>query len=357
MLKSNSGYYDPVLKNYLPGVDVIQNSNPDLKWEVLSQVNLGLDFELFNGKLSGTLEVYDKRTNDMLYNYSVAQNGVDIFVGNILKNVGQMSNKGVELSFGGTLVEQNNFRWRSNLVGSVYKNKIVRLNDRNFDSGQILYNNFDGRGLITASELRESRPLGEFYVPKFAGFDQDGSITFESEDGGLTADYSKAKKFESGLGIPKATVSWTNNLAYKNFDLSFQLRGVFGNKILNNLRSNLTLSGSVVENNMIRDINDFPANYSTPALSDYWLESGAFVRLDNWQVGYNIPGRGILRNARVYVGGNNLFVLTKYTGIDPELAVNGNIAVNQQQPASIGVDSGYIYPKTRSFQLGINLSF
>ncbi|WAC15017.1 SusC/RagA family TonB-linked outer membrane protein [Dyadobacter pollutisoli] len=356
---STNNYYDPVLKNYLPGVDVIQNSNPDLKWEVLSQVNLGLDFELFNGKLSGTLEVYDKRTNDMLYNYSVAQNGVDIFVGNILKNVGQMSNKGVELSLGGTLVEQNNFRWRSNVVGSVFKNKIVRLSDQNFDSGQILYNNFDGRGLglITASELREGRPLGEFYVPKFAGFDQDGNITFESEDGGQTADYSKAKKFESGLGIPKATVSWTNNLAYKNFDLSFQLRGVFGNKILNNLRSNLTLSGSVLENNMIRDISSFPANYSTPALSDYWLESGAFVRLDNWQVGYNIPGKGLLRNARVYVGGNNLFVLTKYTGVDPELAVNGTIAVNQQQPASIGVDSGYIYPKTRSFQLGINLSF
>jgi TonB-linked SusC/RagA family outer membrane protein len=356
---SPNNYYDPILKDYLPGVDVVQNSNPDLKWEVLSQVNLGLDFELFKGKLSGTLEVYDKRTNDMLYNYSVAQNGVDIFVGNILKNIGQMSNKGIELSLGGTLLERNKFSWRSNVVGSAYRNKIMVLSDKNFDSGQILYNNFDGRGLglITASELREGHPLGEFYVPKFSGFDDDGNITFQAEDGSATSDYARAKKFESGIGIPKTTISWINNFAYRNFDLSFQLRSVFGNKILNNLRSNLTLSGSVLENNMIRDISTFPTNYSTPALSDLWLENGAFVRLDNWQIGYNIPAKGILQNARVYLSGNNLFVLTKYTGIDPELAVNGSIQANQQLPSSIGVDSGYIYPKTRSFQFGINLTF
>lgn len=356
---STNNYYDPILKDYLPGVDVIQNSNPDLRWEVLSQVNLGLDFELFQGRISGTLEVYDKRTNDMLYNYSVAQNGVDIFVGNILKNVGQMSNKGIELSLGGTVLERDKFRWASNIVGSVYSNKILRLNGNNFDSGQILYNNFDGRGLglITASELREGHPLGEFYVPKFRGYDDDGNVTFEAENGATTTNYADAKKFESGIGIPKTTISWTNNFSHGNFDLSFQLRGVFGNKILNNLRSNLTLSGSVLENNMIRDIADFPVKYSTPALSDLWLESGSFARLDNWQIGYNIPAKGIIQNARIYVGGNNLFTITKYTGIDPELAVNGNIAANEQKPSSIGVDSGYIYPKTRSFQLGVNLTF
>lgn len=356
---SPNNYYDPILRDYLPGVDVIQNSNPDLKWEVLSQTNLGLDFELFQGKLSGTLEVYDKRTHDMLYNYSVAQNGVDIFVGNILKNIGQMSNKGIELSLGATLLERDAFTWRSNVVGSVYKNKVLVLSDKNFDSGQILYNNFDGRGLglITASELREGHPLGEFYLPKFTGFDDDGNVTFQAEDGSKTTEYAKAQKFESGIGIPKTTISWSNNFAYKNFDLSFQLRSVLGNKILNNLRSNLTLSGSVLENNMIRDVASFPANYSTAALSDLWLESGAFVRLDNWQIGYNVPGKGLLRNARVYMGGNNLFVLTKYSGIDPELAVNGAIQTNQQQPSSIGVDNGYIYPKTRSFQFGINLTF
>ncbi|MCE7040252.1 TonB-dependent receptor [Dyadobacter sp. CY312] len=356
---STNNYYDPILKDYLPGVDVIQNSNPDLRWEVLSQVNLGLDFELFQGRISGTLEVYDKRTNDMLYNYSVAQNGVDIFVGNILKNIGQMSNKGIELSLGGTVLERNKFRWASNIVGSVYSNKILRLNGNNFDSGQILYNNFDGRGLglITASELREDHPLGEFYVPKFRGYDDDGNVTFEAENGSTSTNYADAKKFESGIGIPKTTISWTNNFSHGNFDLSFQLRGVFGNKILNNLRSNLTLSGSVLENNMIRDIADFPVNYSTPALSDRWLESGSFARLDNWQIGYNIPAKGIIQNARIYIGGNNLFTITKYTGIDPELAVNGNIAANEQKPSSIGVDSGYIYPKTRSFQLGVNLTF
>lgn len=354
-----NNYYDPVLKNYLPGVDVIQNSNPDLRWEVLSQFNLGLDFELFKGRISGTLEVYDKRTNDMLYNYSVAQNGVDIFVGNILKNVGSMSNKGVELTLGGTVLEKGKGRWVSSLTAAYNRNKVVRLNADNFDSGQILYNSFDGRGLglVTASELREGHPLGEFYVPHFTGFDDNGNITFEDAAGGKTTNYADARKFESGNGIPRTTVGWSNRFTYSRFDLSFLVRGVFGHKILNNLRSNLTLSGSILENNMIRDISRFPANYSIPALSDYWLENGSFVRLDNWQIGYTIPAKGVLRQARIYIGGNNLFTLTKYTGIDPELAVDGSIQTNQQRPTNIGVDSGYIYPKTRSFQLGLSLSF
>jgi iron complex outermembrane receptor protein len=130
---------------------------------------------------------------------------------------------------------------------------------------------------------------------------------------------------------------------------------MFGNKIINNLRSNLALPGSILETNMLKEVADLPANYSTPRLSDFWLESGSFVRLDNWQIGYNIPAAGVLQNARIYVGGNNLFIITKYKGIDPELQVKGDLA--GQAPNSIGMDYSNVYPKTRTVQLGVNLTF
>jgi iron complex outermembrane receptor protein len=353
-------YYDPILKAFVPGVDITQNANPNLKWEVLQQVNLGLDFELFDGKISGTLEVYDKRTKDMLYNYTVPLDGKNYFVNTQLANVGEMSNKGIELSVGGDAISSDNFRWNTRIVGSVFKNKVEKLSGNGYESGQILYNNFNGRGLglITASQLREGHPMGEFYIPHFRGYDENGLIQYETEDGGVTTDYASAKKFEKGSGIPKATISWINTFTYKHFDFSFQLRGVFGNKIINNLRSNLTLSGSILENNMLRDIDQYPANYSIPGLSDQWLESGSFVRLDNWQLGYNIPvGGNALKNARVYVAGNNLFVITKYKGIDPELQVKGDLGTDFATPNSIGMDYSNVYPKTRSFQLGVNLTF
>jgi iron complex outermembrane receptor protein len=187
-------------------------------------------------------------------------------------------------------------------------------------------------------------------------------MLFEAADGGEpTTDNSKAKLVESGVALPRYTGALINSVRYGNFDLNFQLRGVAGNKILNNLRSNLSIPGSILETNMLKDVKDLPANFSTNQLSSFWLESGAFVRLDNWQIGYNLPVAGgrIVQNARVYVGGNNLFVITKYKGIDPELEVRGDLADGgrSQSPNNIGIDASSVYPKTRSFQLGVNLTF
>lgn len=350
-------YYNPQLDDFLPGLEVVQNANPDLKWEVLSQVNIGLDFELFE-RFTGTLEVYDKRTQDMLYNYDVPLTG-QYFTNNILRNVGEMSNKGIELSFGGDVISAGSFRWTAQLVGAAYTNEIVSLGNEEFNAGTIRYNDFTGRGLglITASELRAGHPYGEFFIPKFRGFDENGIIQLETEDGGTTTSYAEAARYEAGIAQPRITASFNNSFVFQNFDLSFQLRGVFGNKIINNLRSNIALPGSILENNMLRDVADFPVNYSIPQLSDLWLESGAFVRLDNWQIGYNFPAIGVLQNARLYIGGNNLFIITKYKGIDPELEVKGDLRDDQRTPNSLGMDYSNVYPKTRSFLLGLNLTF
>ena len=265
----------------------------------------------------------------MLYVYNVAPDGVNYFATTITSNVGEMSNKGIELSLGGDLIRSGDFRWNARLVGSVYKNEMAKLSNDEFGAPTIFYNAFGGRGLggIYASQLREGRPLGEFTIPHFVGFDTNGDILMEAKDGGApTNDASLTKLYDAGIGIPKYTVALVNSFTFKHFDLSFQLRGMFGNKIINNLRSNFALPGSILENNMLTEVADYPISYSTPRLSDLWLESGSFVRLDNWQIGYNIPVKGVLQNARVYVGGNNLFVITDYKGVDPELEVKGDLA-------------------------------
>ncbi len=138
---------------------------------------------------------------------------------------------------------------------------------------------------------------------------------------------------------PFLTGAWVNSFSYKGFDLNFQLRGVFGNKILNNTRSNLSIPGSILETNMLRSVSELPAGFSTNALSSYWLESGTYVRLDNWQLGYNVnlAENKYISNARIYLGGNNLFTLTKYRGVDPELEVKGdlpNSSSGSQQPGT-----------------------
>ena len=265
------------------------------------------------------------------------------------------------------MISSGEFRWNSRLVGSVYKNKIVNLHNDEFGVPTILYNAFGGRGLggIYASQLREDHPLGEFTIPHFVQFDTNGDILMEAKDGGpLTNDAALTKLNDVGIGIPKTTLAFINTFTYKNFDLSFQLRGMFGNKIINNLRSNFALPGSILESNMLKEVADYPIEYSTPRLSDLWLEKASFVRLDNWQIGYNIPVTGVLQNAHVYIGGNNLFVITKYKGVDPELQVDGDLPVfgtapNSigQAPNSIGMDYSNVYPKTRTFQLGLNLTF
>ncbi len=351
-------YYDGNLNDFVPGYGITQNTNPNLKWEVLSQVNIGLDFELFSGKLNGSLEVYDKRTKDMLYNYTVQADGSKYFTNSITANVGEMSNRGIELTFGGDVIRNDNFQWSSRIVGSAYKNEVVSLSNDEFDTPIIRYNPFQGRGLggITASQLREGHPIGEFYIPHMVSFDADDRILMETEDvDAPTTDFSRARLFESGTSQPRTTASLINTFIYKNFDLSFQLRGIFGNKIINNLRSNLALPGSILETNMLREVADYPANFSTPQLTDMWLESGSFVRLDNWQVGYNIPTKGVIQQARVYLGGNNLFIITQYKGMDPELQVKGDLS--GQTPNSMGMDYSNVYPRTRSYQLGVNLTF
>lgn len=358
-LYNQSGtYYDGRIDNFLPGYAINQNANPNLRWEVVEQANVGLDFELFGGKVSGTLEVYNKNTKNMLFNYNVPV--PPYRVNTILANVGTIRNRGFEFSLGGDVMRKDDFSWNTRVVGSLYAVKVVSLSSDEFQTGLITYNSFGGRGLsdVWASTLRDGRPFGEFLIPRFAGFTESGLMQLENPNGAPVTNYNRDILFERGDALPRKTASWINSFTYKAFTLNFQLRTVWGNKILNNQRSNFMIPGSILETNMVRDVSTMPANYGVNQLSDFWLESGAFVRMDNLQLGYNLPIKGkTFSNALLYFAANNLFVITGYKGIDPEIEVRGDLSgQTSQRPNNVGVDTG-IYPKTRTFTLGLNLSF
>ncbi|WP_020596514.1 SusC/RagA family TonB-linked outer membrane protein [Spirosoma panaciterrae] len=374
-------YYDGTLGDFLPGYGITQNANPNLKWEVLTTSNVALDFQLLGGRFSGTLEYYNKLTKDMLYPYSVPADGITYFTNYILANVGSMRNSGFELSFGGDVIQKGNFSWNARAVAAYNKNTIVSLSNDQFSNGQVRFNAFNGRGLsdVFASYLWPGQPLGEFNnVPTFTGsYSSDGQPLLKAGSGDTpVTDVSKAdaaaaiaagNPLKQGNPQPFLNASFINTFRYKGFDVYFQLRGTFGNTILNAIRSNLLIPGSILETNMAKGVTDYPKNYGVNVLSTNWLESGSFVRFDNWQIGYNIPlpASKYISNARVYLGGNNLFIITKYKGIDPELQVKADLQTNngviQQAPNSVGMDGGgygnTVYPKTRTFQLGLNLTF
>ncbi len=359
-------YYDGGVNDFLPGYGITQNANPNLRWEIVETGNVALDFQLLGGRFSGSLEAYNKLTKDMLYNYSVPADGVTYFTDRLLANVGKMRNRGIEISFGGDVISKGKFNWNSRIVGSFNRNTVVSLSSEDLEAGLVRFSAFGGRGLsnVFSAILQEGRPLGEFNnVPHFVGFSEAGKMLLEAQNGDVdtTSNFSLARVgFNAGNPQPFMTASFINTFRYGNFDLNFQLRGVFGNSILNNLRSNLMIPGSILETNMLRDISQIPANFSTNQLSDFWIENASFVRLDNWQVGYNLKVTSkYITNARVYAGGNNLFIITKYKGVDPELEVKGDLGDGGfgQAPNPLGLDAGGIYPKTRSFQLGVNLTF
>ncbi|GGF05538.1 SusC/RagA family TonB-linked outer membrane protein [Flavobacterium limi] len=329
-----------------------QAANPDLKWEKTATTNIGLDFGLFNGKITGSVDVYDKKTTDMIFNYSV--NPVLVPVGTIVANGGTMSNKGIEVSLGATPVKTANFTWSTNLNVASNKNEIVKLTNPFFIGGDSIRRVQPDGGGQTGSTLqifKEGKPLGQFFTLKYAGKNAAGVSQYVAKDGSLTTTPAIGTDYHyAGSAQPKVLLGWANNFQYKKFDLSIFFRGVFGNKIFNATRADLFRPSTAMTNNILVDAgNESPNDLNSYKYSTRFIEDGSYIRLDNMTLGYNFGKVSkFIQSVRVYQTINNLFVITKYSGIDPEVEQGGTAP---------GVDSNNFYPKTRTFMFGLNVIF
>ncbi len=329
-----------------------QAENPNLQWEKTATANIGFDFTVLKGKLSGTVEWYDKNTTGMIYSYRV--NPVLVPVGSIIANGGSMSNKGIEVSLSATPVRTANFSWTTGLNLAHNTNKITSLTNPLFvggDSVRTTQPEGSGQTGSTLQILKAGLPLGQFFTLQYAGKNDKGVSQYVDQKGNLTttpvigADYKYL-----GNPQPKLLMGWTNTLRYKNVDLNVFFRGVFGNKIFNATRADLFRPSTAQFTNILVDVADeTAADVNSFKYSSRFIEDGSYVRLDNATLGYNFKNTGqYVKSLRIYASVNNAFVITNYKGIDPEIN-QGGIAP--------GIDANNFYPKTRTLLVGVNVSF
>ncbi|MFC0321076.1 MULTISPECIES: SusC/RagA family TonB-linked outer membrane protein [Olivibacter] len=334
---------------FVNAIGPFQNENPDLKWERTATLNIGLDFGLFNNKLSGSVDVYDKRTSDLLWTYPVS--ATQYFVPELTANAGEMSNKGIELALQATPVNRNGFSWTTAINLAHNRNKMTSLSNDNFELPLIQTAYLGGRGQSgnASQRVQEGYALGSIYTWRYAGKNAEGVSQFYDKDGNLTTAPTSNDFYYIGKAQPKLIYGWNNTFKYKSFDLNFFLRGVTGNKIINATLADMNAPNNATQTNIPQFTLDEqePINDNNAyLLSDRFVESGSYLRLDNATLGYNFKKDKSM--IRIYVGANNLFVITNYRGIDPEISMGG---------IEPGIDNRNYYPKTRSFMLGLNVNF
>lgn len=331
-----------------------QGSNPDLQWEVTTTANLGIDFGILKGKISGSIDVYDKTTTNMVYPFPVAQS-IDPS-GRLWLNVGEIRNRGVEFSININAINKSNFSWNTTLNLASNQNRILDLKgpeQLGVNADSTYYTRIDGPGTTgsTLQILAVGGPLGQFFSFNYQGKDANGNSQFLRKNGTITTSPSNISDYHP-LGSPHPTLlfGWNNNFRYKNFDLNFFIRGVTGNKIFNATRADLSYVIVAGQNNISPyAADDKRTDARNNFFSNRYVEDGSYIRFDNATLGYRFKVKNEhISSLRLYTTVNNLFVITKYKGIDPEINQGG---------ASLGIDYNSFYPRTRTFLLGVSVGF
>ncbi|MEO8109261.1 MAG: TonB-dependent receptor [Ginsengibacter sp.] len=356
---ASRGLWDGASYNGTGGLIPTQLANPDLRWEKSNQVDIGLDFGFLRNRISGEIDVYNRKTNDLIYNVPVPGN-----TGYATKtvNIGSMENRGLEIVLNTDNVIVKNFRWSTNLNLAFNKNKLTRL-----DGDQTLLAGNDGRYL---NSLIVGESIGIFYGPKFAGVDpENGDGLYYKEDGkSTTNDYNEAGNFVVGNPNPKLIGGFNNTFNYKGFEVSVLFQGVFGNQIMNGAGGFMSASFDAFDNqtkDQLKrwqkkgDVTNVPqlrlGGGNGISASSRYIEDGDYVRLKNATIAYNLPGSLISRlkltSLRVYVTGVNLLTFTNYGGWDPEVNTDYR-AGNRNQGSDF-----YAAPQIRNISAGLNIGF
>ena len=338
--------------NYLnaSGIFPSQLANPNLKWETTAQFNVGFDLAFLQNRFTIEFNYYDKYTKDLLLSNPISSK---LGFSSQLSNVGEMSNKGFEFSFGGQLLNTRHIKWNTNFNISRNINLIEKLNSTI---------------LLNRTILKEGNPLYSFYAHKQVGVNPDnGDVLFEDLNGDELA--TDADLQIIGNAWPKFTGGFNNDFVlWKNLDIRSLFYFSLGNKMWNNTRYRMGHGGSrndafaMLEEQLDRwqkpgDVTDVPrmtaSGNNASIIPSRFMEDGSYLRLRNLSVGYNIKGSALdrlkIKNIRLYLAATNLLTFTKYSGVDPEVNTTG---ADQNQ---IGYDQA-IAPQPRTFQLGLNLS-
>ncbi|SDJ98341.1 TonB-linked outer membrane protein, SusC/RagA family [Catalinimonas alkaloidigena] len=329
--------------------------NPGLKWEQTGMFNAGLDMGFLRNRLSVSVDYFRNRTTDLLLYVSIPQS---TGFGTILKNTGSLTNKGLEVAVDGKVVATDKFSWDLSANVSILRNRIEDLGS----STPFFASSPSGHLGIDGSWVEAGYPIGIWRGYHYIGVDEGGNPQYEdlNDDGAYTADDYKI------IGNPNPNFIWGLNstVRYGGFDLVVFLRGVQGNDVrnlqqseigdgaqkINQIANILTDSWTPNNPNASRPAADAKRDFASFRRSSFFIEDGSFIRLQNIALGYNLPASKVFRTVRLYVSAQNLFVITKYTGFDPEVNNQGQNNLNRG-------DDYDAYPRARTFTAGFNLGF
>ena len=334
------------------GVTQVRAASPGLKWEETRELNIGVDFTA--GRFDGTVNYYRQNTDDLLLDVRVQQPAPSETV---LDNVGEVSNEGVEASLEAFVLNRENMSLNVGVNASSNRNLVEDLGDR----GTIDHGVVSGQGLtdVQAQRLAPGHPIGSFYGPDFVGINDNGQEVYETADG-TTTDESAAEDQFIGNVVPDVSYGFNVRFQYHGFDASAFLRGEQGRELFNNTAAELTTKSLVGRLNVLEEtVTDGTSTTHSPTYSSRWVEDASFLRMDKLTVGYSVPNvtQFNLRNLRFYVSAQNLFVITPYSGYDPELNTNVSgegLGFRSLATPSRGIDYTS-YPRQRTFTFGVEL--
>ena len=361
------GYGNYILYNgqWIQTLSPTQNANPSLKWEEKHETNVGLDFSMFKGVVSGTIDAYDNKTVGLLYNYAVPS--PPNLYPTTEANAGTIQNKGIEVALNIVPVRKKDFQWTTGFTFSTNANKLISLSNDLYKATVPYFTTGSTLDPVqtTTNIVQVGQPLGQFFGFKVVGVAADGTWLYQEPDGKVVPysqfNHAFGDKQVLGNGIPKYYAGWTNTLRYKDLDLSVNMRGAFDFQVLN-------LQRLYFENTSVGNYNRLASSqdkvFGTAVLSktmpeefnSYYIENGAFWKIDNINLGYTFSSikSKYIHNPRIYFSTNNTFMITGYKGTDPEVSLTGAAGGYGLAP---GVDSRDTYPTVRTFTLGFSASF
>ena len=336
-----------------------KNANPDLKWETTSMLNVGLDFGFLKNRINGTIEVYHKKTKDLIWGYPVPT--TQYVYGWMDANVGEMTNKGIEFTINIDAIRTKDFNWMTTFNLSHNKNTVDKMQNDQFHTTNLTQGDPDVAGVSAngwTQRIMEGESIGTFYTYMYAGtvngrseyyvLDENGNKTGETTNNPGLKD-----RAITGCAQPKLTAGWNNSFSYKNWSLNAFITGVFGNDVYNSPRAHYTSAQMFSDGkNVLKEFLSNPAGDASGSLpSDRFIEKGTYVRLQSLSLSYTFRNcfNNWIQDLTLYGTANNLLTITSYKGLDPEVNLGG---------IDPGIDYRWSrYPHARTFMVGVKINF
>ena len=341
---------------WVPSYGPASNPNPDLKWEKKLELNIGVDFSMFDSKLTGSVDWYSNHTKDLLLNFPVPV-PPNLYNREWI-NIGELGNKGLELSLNYQAVQNKALSWKTGVTFSrQFRSRIVTLSNDNLQFGNTTYLNTLGSPGLTSHNIfkvTEGGIIGNIWGPVYQGIKKGHwQLKDMNGDGSITED-----DFTTiGNGLPKGSFGWSNTMNYKNWDLSFFFRGIYGHDLINTYRVFYQAPEQIGSYNVLKSTWDIKTLTDPPKFSSYQVENASFLKLDNAALGYTFDLKNFpLSKLRVYASGQNLFVITNYSGPDPAPRYTDS-QDSGDGPLVPGVDRRNTWFTSRRFSVGVDIKF